>query len=312
MATAVENELRRATVAGTPCAPVRERATTDVSGRLRRSAGSLRSRSRLEGWQPQWPIAERVNDHVVRPGDSRSGARCQHPGLPRVQHLVAREETTMSISNAVEEYERLRADFRAKGLGGRTGFGQRPALLVIDLIRGFTDTRSPLAGELDSQLQATQQLLADARDADVPVIFSTVAYDADLQEAGKWIRKIPSNSWLVEGSEWVELDERLGRRENEMLLVKKYASCFFGTDLAARLISRGVDTVILLGCTTSGCIRATAVDACSYGFHTVVVEEGVGDRAELPHLASLFDIDNKYGDVVSLEDASAYLQHVRQ
>nr|BAD51803.1 hypothetical protein [Rhodococcus sp. DFA3] len=76
---------------------------------------------------------------------------------------------------------------------------------------------------------------------DVPVIFSTVAYDADLQEAGKWIRKIPSNSWLVEGSEWVELDERLGRRENEMLLVKKYASCFFGTDLAARLISRGVE-----------------------------------------------------------------------
>ncbi len=122
----------------------------------------------------------------------------------------------------------------------------------------------------------------------------------------------PSNSWLMEGNEWVELDERLGRRENEMLLVKKYASCFFGTDLAARLISRGVDTVILLGCTTSGCIRATAVDACSYGFHTVVVEEGVGDRAELPHLASLFDIDNKYGDVVSLEDASAYLQHVHQ
>lgn len=89
VATAVENELRRAAVTGTPCAPVRERATTDVGGRLRRSAGSLRSRSRLAGWQPQWPIAERVNDHVVRPGDSRSGARCQHPGLPRVQHLVA-------------------------------------------------------------------------------------------------------------------------------------------------------------------------------------------------------------------------------
>ncbi|GAA1096005.1 N-carbamoylsarcosine amidohydrolase [Tsukamurella spumae] len=218
----------------------------------------------------------------------------------------------MAISTAVEEYERLRADFQAKGLGGRTGFGQRPALLVIDMIRGFTDIRSPLAGKLDSQLRATQQLLADARDGDVPVIFSTVAYDANLQEAGKWIRKIPSISWLVEGSEWVELDERLGRRENEMLLVKKYASCFFGTDLAARLISQGVDTVILLGCTTSGCVRATAVDACSYGFHTVVVEEGVGDRAELPHLASLFDIDSKYGDVVNLEDASAYLHHVRQ
>ena len=129
----------------------------------------------------------------------------------------------MSTSAAVEEYDRLRAEFRTKGLGGRVGFGKRPALLVIDLIRGFTDTRSPLAGELDTQLHATQQLLAHAREADVPVIFSTVAYDPDLQEAGKWIRKIPSNSWLVEGSEWVELDERLGRRETEMLLVKKYA-----------------------------------------------------------------------------------------
>lgn len=218
----------------------------------------------------------------------------------------------MSTSIAVEEYNRLRAEFKGKGLGGRIGFGNRPALVAIDLIRGFTDARSPLAGDLGTQVQATQQLLALARNAEIPVIFSTVAYDADLQEAGKWIQKIPSNSWLVEGSEWVELDERMQRRENEMLLVKKYASCFFGTDLAARLISRGVDTIILVGCTTSGCVRATAVDSCSYGFHTIVVEEGVGDRAELPHLANLFDIDNKYGDVVNLEDASAYLQHVHQ
>ncbi|MGF9660895.1 N-carbamoylsarcosine amidohydrolase [Arthrobacter crystallopoietes] len=216
----------------------------------------------------------------------------------------------MSSNAAVDEYERLRTEFKNKGLGGRTGFGERPALLVVDLIRGFTNTQSPLAGELDGQLEATRQLLASARNANVPVIFSTVAYDADLQEAGKWIRKIPSNSWLVEGSEWVELDERLGRRDNEMLLVKKYASCFFGTDLAVRLISKGVDTLIIVGCTTSGCIRATAVDSCSYGFHTVVVEEGVGDRAELPHLASLFDIDNKYGDVVGLREAAAYLDRV--
>ncbi|WP_413542575.1 N-carbamoylsarcosine amidohydrolase [Citricoccus nitrophenolicus] len=218
----------------------------------------------------------------------------------------------MSTSLATKEYNRLRTEFKDKGLGGRIGFGKRPALVAVDLIRGFTDTKSPLAGDMDNQVHATQQLLELARNAEIPVIFSTVAYDADLQEAGKWIQKIPSNSWLVEGSEWVELDERMERRENEMLLVKKYASCFFGTDLAARLISRGVDTIILVGCTTSGCIRATAVDACSYGFNTIVVEEGVGDRAELPHLANLFDIDNKYGDVVSLEDASTYLQHVRR
>jgi nicotinamidase-related amidase len=93
-----------------------------------------------------------------------------------------------------------------------------------------------------------------------------------------------------------------------MLLVKKYASCFFGTDLAARLVTRQVDTLIITGCTTSGCVRASAVDACSLGLHTIVVQEAVGDRAELPHIANLFDIDAKYGDVVQLDEALTYVQ----
>jgi maleamate amidohydrolase len=211
------------------------------------------------------------------------------------------------MTDALEEYTRLRQEFRDKGFGCRVGFGQRPALLVIDFQTGFTDLRSPLAGELDSQLAATNALLEPARAADIPVIFSTVAYDTELQEAGIWIRKIPSNRWLVEGSEWVQVDARLSQRPQEMTLVKKYASCFFGTDLAARLISRRIDTLIIAGCTTSGCVRATAVDACSYGFRTIVVEEAVGDRAALPHAASLFDIDAKYGDVVELADAVGYL-----
>jgi nicotinamidase-related amidase len=205
------------------------------------------------------------------------------------------------------EYARLRQEFQDKGFGRRVGFGQRPALLAVDFITGFTDLRSPLAGELDSQLAATNRLLEPARAAGIPVIFSTVAYDAELQEAGIWIRKIPANGWLVEGSEWVEVDKRLEQRPNETTLVKKYASCFFGTDLAARLVSRRVDTLIITGCTTSGCVRATAVDACSYGFHTIVVEEAVGDRAALPHAASLFDIDAKYGDVVGVAETEAYL-----
>jgi maleamate amidohydrolase len=212
------------------------------------------------------------------------------------------------VSGVLDEYARLRAEFREKGFGRRVGFGQRPALLAVDFITGFTDLRSPLAGELDSQLEATNALLEPARAAGIPVIFSTVAYDAELQEAGIWIRKIPANGWLVEGSEWVEVDKRLNQRAHETTLAKKYASCFFGTDLIARLVSRRVDTLIITGCTTSGCVRATAVDSCSYGFHTVVVEEAVGDRAELPHMASLFDIDAKYGDVVGLEEALGYLR----
>ena len=211
------------------------------------------------------------------------------------------------MSDIVAEYARLRQEFRDKGIGSRVGFGRRPALLAVDFITGFTDLRSPLAGELDTQIAATNELLEPARAAGIPVIFSTVAYDAELQEAGIWVRKIPANKWLVEGSEWVEVDKRLDQRPHETTLVKKYASCFFGTDLAARLVSRRVDTLIVTGCTTSGCVRATAVDACSFGFHTIVVEEAVGDRAALPHAASLFDIDAKYGDVVSLEEAVGYL-----
>jgi nicotinamidase-related amidase len=212
------------------------------------------------------------------------------------------------VSEAALEYARLRKEFQDKGFGRRVGFGQRPALLAVDFITGFTDLRSPLAGELDTQLAATNALLEPARAARIPVIFSTVAYDAELQEAGIWIRKIPANGTLVEGSEWVEVDKRLNQRPNETTLVKKYASCFFGTDLAARLVSRRVDTLIITGCTTSGCVRATAVDACSYGFHTIVVEEAVGDRAALPHAASLFDIDAKYGDVVGLAETISYLE----
>jgi maleamate amidohydrolase len=209
-----------------------------------------------------------------------------------------------------DSYRDTMSSYATKGLGGRIGFGNRPALLVIDMIRAFTDVACPLGSDLTTQIDAIGQMLGAARGRGVPVLFSTVAYDAQLQEAGLWIKKIPSNSYLVEGSPWVEVDERMGRLEGEQVLVKKYASCFFGTDLAARLISRGIDTLILAGCTTSGCVRATAVDSCSYGFRTIVVEEAVGDRAELPHVASLFDIDAKYGDVVSVDEATAHLSKV--
>jgi len=206
-----------------------------------------------------------------------------------------------------EQYKETFDFYLKKGFGARVGFGQRPALIVIDMIRAFTDLESPLASKHDSQIEAINRLLEPARERQVPIIFSTVAYDPDFQSAGIWIRKIPAISWLVEGSEWVEVDERFNRRPNEMLLVKKYASCFFGTDLATRLINRGIDTLLITGCTVSGCVRATAVDSCSYGLHTIVIQEAVGDRAELPEIANLFDIDAKYGDVVELEEALTYL-----
>ena len=210
-----------------------------------------------------------------------------------------------------EAYKDVLASYKERGLGGRVGFGERPAVIVVDMIRGFTDVRSPLASNFDSVISAIIRLLATARAAEIPIIFSTTAYDPDLQSAGHWVRKIPSIKLLIEGSEWIEVDERLSRKKSEMVIVKKYASCFFGTDLASRFLARGIDTLIITGCTTSGCVRATTVDSCSYGLRTIIVEEAVGDRAELPHVANLFDIDGKYGDVVSLENVIAYLAQLK-
>lgn len=209
--------------------------------------------------------------------------------------------------DAAQEFARLRAEFRTKGYVGRVGYGARPALLVVDLIAGFTDLRSPMASDLRPQLQATVALLDAARGAGIPVLFSTITYDADLHDAGLWPRKIPSLAWLQAGSEWVQVDARLGQRADEPTVVRKHASAFFGTDLAARLAAAQVDTLLIAGCTTSGCVRASAVDACAHDLHTIVVEEAVGDRALLPHQASLFDIDAKYADVVGLAEARAWL-----
>ncbi|MEZ5075928.1 MAG: isochorismatase family protein [Solirubrobacterales bacterium] len=207
-------------------------------------------------------------------------------------------------------YEDTFSFYRERGFGHRVGFGTRPAVLVIDMIRAFTEEESPLASDLADQIEAINSILPAARAAGAPIVYTTVAYDRQLAEAGVWIRKVPTHEWLMEGSEWVECDPRMDRHPDDQWLVKKYASCFFGTDLSSRLVSRGVDTVIVTGCTTSGCVRATAVDACSHGFHTIVPEECVGDRAELPHLASLFDIDAKYGDVVERREVESVLAEV--
>lgn len=201
------------------------------------------------------------------------------------------------------------AFYKRRGFAQRVGFGQRPALLIIDFIKAFTDLASPLASNLDAEIAATQQLLAEARRLNLPIAFTTVEYDEGFRDAGVFIKKVPSLSVLKKGSPMVEVDDRLSPLPNEHLLVKKYASAFFGTSLASTLTAAGVDTLIITGCTTSGCVRASAVDGCQYGFRTIVVKEAVGDRAPEPHEANLFDIDAKYGDVVTLEDALDYLRN---
>jgi len=199
--------------------------------------------------------------------------------------------------------------FRQRGFGLRIGFGKRPALLVIDMINAFTDPSMMLGANLDAQIEATTQLLQAARDASAPVIFSSVAYDEPGQkDAGIWALKQKGTVTLVAGSDGVRVDQRLGFRAPDTLLMKKYASCFFGTDLVPRLLAHGVDTLLMAGCTTSGCVRATAVDACQTGFRPMVVREAVGDRSAAAHAQSLFDLDAKYADVVTLQETLCYLR----
>ena len=198
--------------------------------------------------------------------------------------------------------------FAQRGFGLRIGFGERPALAVIDLMRAFTDASMPLGAKLDREIEATTTLLAAARDAGIPVFYTVVYYEEqDIRDAGIWALKQKGVITLRAGTPAVELDPRLGRRDDEPVILKKYASAFFGTDFISRLNSRRVDTLLIAGCTTSGCVRATAVDAVQLGLRPIVVREAVGDRAEPAHRQSLFDLDAKYADVVTLEEAVGYL-----
>ena len=185
--------------------------------------------------------------------------------------------------------------------GRDVGFGDRPALLVIDLINAFTDPDSNLGSDVSDVLDATADLLAAFREHDLPRYFTTVAYEESYGDAGVFIEKVPGLRDLRLGTSNIEVDDRVAPIGDERVILKKYASAFFGTDLATELTTDSVDTLVLAGVTTSGCIRATAVDGMQYGYRVIVPEGAVGDRAEGPHRANLFDIDAKYGDVVDVE-----------
>lgn len=193
--------------------------------------------------------------------------------------------------------------FLNRGFMRRMGFGRKSALVVIDMQKGFTNPEMPLGSNLDPQLASIVPLVEAAHDCGVPVFFTVCSYDGpSFKDAGVWIRKIGGLASLESGTANVELDERLPRRAEDALIVKKYASCFFGTDFASRLAAEGVDTLVITGCTTSGCVRATAVDACQSGLRPIVVREAVGDRDVAAHEQSLFDLDAKYADVMSLDE----------
>ena len=202
----------------------------------------------------------------------------------------------------------VEAIYARAGFGAQIDRGTRPAVVVVDLSRGFTEPGFPTGSELSAEVAATRQVLDAARAARTPVFFTTIAFREGEESA--WLRKAPGLGVLAAGSELVEIDPRLEPRAGEPIIVKKGASAFFGTDLADRLRKRKVDTVVVCGATTSGCVRASVVDSVQNDFATLVVREAVGDRAKAPHDANLFDIAQKYGDVISVDDAVAYLSEV--
>jgi len=200
---------------------------------------------------------------------------------------------------------------RHEGFHGRAGFGSRPALLVIDVNLGFTDPASPLVCELGGVVEAIVRLLDEARRAGLPVVYTTVAYDEGAKRtAAAFIDKVPALLTLEAGSRWTEIDPRIAPRADEPVLTKLFASAFHGTALASLLASEGCDSVIVTGASTSGCVRATAVDALQHGYRVAVPREAVGDRNPSAHEANLYDIDTKYGDVVSLEATVAHLEEL--
>ena len=209
------------------------------------------------------------------------------------------------------DLQQIEQFFKDRGFCQRIGFGIKPVVVVIDFMLAFTKKENPLGGDLEREIKTTNTILKAARDKKIPIYHTVVWYEeAGLRDAGIWALKQRGLETLVKGSEDVRLDPRLDYNPGDGIVLKKYASAFFGTDLASRLNSQRVDTVIVCGCTTSGCVRATVVDAIQYGFKPVVVKQAVGDRSPISHQVSLFDMDAKYADVVDTEEVLKYFSEL--
>ncbi|MFB6165029.1 MAG: isochorismatase family protein [Haloarculaceae archaeon] len=198
--------------------------------------------------------------------------------------------------------------YERAGMDDQFGYGDRPVVVAVDFQVGMTDPENPLGSELDAMVEANNRLVAAAHEADVPVVWTRVVYThPEAADGGIWPQKIEPLKALQAGSRWVELDERCDVGPDDYVLEKKQASAFHETELHSMLTAWGVDTVIATGCTTSGCVRASVIDACANGFRVVVPEACVGDRSDEQHDANLYDMAAKYADVRPLEEVTAYL-----
>ncbi|KUO56734.1 MAG: isochorismatase [Sphingomonadales bacterium BRH_c3] len=192
---------------------------------------------------------------------------------------------------------------------GRIGFGKRPALILIDFVEAYLAKGSPLYAGVEPALEAALRLRDAARTAGVPVIYTNVEFHPSMADGGIFARKIDALKSFARGNPLGAWPAGLEPGGDELVITKQYASAFFGTSLASTLTAMGIDSLVITGVTTSGCIRASCVDACQHGFIPIVVEEAVGDRHEAVHRANLFDMNAKYGDVVGMAEV---LDHFAQ
>ena len=201
----------------------------------------------------------------------------------------------------------LAEDYRQAGFSNRLGFGQHPALVVVDFCQAYLDGQSPLYAGVESARESCIRVLAAARRAGIPVVHTRVEFQPGGADGGIFFRKVAALECFVRGNPLGAYGEGLEPADDEVVVVKQYASGFFGTSLASTLTSLGIDTLIITGVSTSGCVRATALDACQHGFVPIVVRDACGDRDQRVHEANLFDLDAKYADVVSEQEVLDYL-----
>jgi len=201
----------------------------------------------------------------------------------------------------------LEEDYKGAGFGGALAFGARPAVLIIDVVMAYLEPTSPLYAGVEAALAANIALVAAGRAAGAPILFTRVVYQPGGVDGGLFYRKVPSLKLFDAGSPLGAFPPGMQPQGDDIILTKQYASAFFGTHLASTLRALGVDTVVMGGFSTSGCVRATALDAVQNGFIPFVVREACGDRAPGPHEANLFDLQAKYAEVVGLEDAVVLL-----
>ena len=200
--------------------------------------------------------------------------------------------------------------YRRQGFGGALGVGGRPGLLIVDFVNGFADPDCFGGGNIPAAIQATIPVLAAARSRQWPIAHSRIVFAADGSDANVFSQKVRGMDRLTETSSLSAIVEALKPEAGELVVRKTNPSAFFATNLSAWLVQRGVETLLVAGCTTSGCVRASVVDAMSAGFRPIVLSDCVGDRAAGPHEANLFDMGQKYADVVSWAETLAALPRV--